>query len=419
VSVNSFTTSSNVARYLRFLAAFVILLLAAVASFNAFIDPYDVFGSPSVDGINRVKHGIRTHTRTAKAYVVKRLQPKTIILGSSRSESAFRPSHPAFIQQPVYNLAFSGAGIYEMLRYFQHATAVAPIREAVVAVDFGMFDAQRARPTWDFDESRLAVSRDGQRNPPPWRDLGSLLLSADALKESSWSLRHQRDKRTTYGSDGLRDESYDIPEILNEYGGHRKTFMHNEQGFACGFLSQTQDFTFSNPNTGVDTIALVAELLDHAQSKGVKITLLIPPIHVRHLEVIHQSGLWPRFEEWKRRLVGVADIHGVALWDFSQANPVTTEAVPPPGDNQTAMHWFRESSHALSSAGTAALDRIYGIEQQVPGYGRRLQSETLDADLASDRRTLDHWRAETSVDVAEITDLLGRCAPNMERYASR
>lgn len=394
-------------------------LVVAITGLNAFIDPFDVFGAPAFDGVNAVKHGIRSHTRTAKAYAVRRAAPRTVILGSSRAESAFYPSHPGFRARPVYNLAFSAAGIYEMLRYFQHAVAVAPVEEAVVTVDFFMFDAARASPSWDFAEQRLAVARDGMPQATPWRDLASLLLSADAIKESWWSLRHQRDRRSTYGRDGLRDEQYDIPEILNEYGGHRKTFRHNEQGFICRFAEAGPGFAFRDESRRLDTLDLVRELADYAAARRVRLILLVPPVHARHLEVIRQSGLWGEFEEWKRRLAALATARGVAFWDFSQANSVTTEAVPPAGDATSVMRWFRESSHARGNAGAYALNRVYGVGEQIADFGRRLDGADAEAALAADRQALAAWRDRFPQDVAEIADLLRRCAPGMQRFSSR
>ncbi|MRR50482.1 MAG: hypothetical protein EG825_06145 [Rhodocyclaceae bacterium] len=402
--------------YLVRLALFVFALLGVIAGFDAFIDPYDVFGTPTVDGINRVKHGIRTHTRTAKAYVVRRVQPKTIILGSSRAESAFRPSHPGFTRLPVYNLAFSGAGIYEVMRYFQHAVSVAPVEEAVIALDFGMFDP-RTHPAWDFKEERLAVDSTGRPQPTPWADLASLLLSGDALKESWKSLRQQRAHRTTYGPDGLRDESFDIPEILNEYGGHRKTFLGNEQMFACLYAGYGGHMAFTDTSRHLDTLDLARQIMDLAVEKKVRLTLLIPPLHVRHLETLHQGGVWSSFEEWKRSLTALAAQRDIPLWDFAQANPITTEELPPLGDRSTAMRWFRESSHALSSAGSAALDRIYGVG--LPAYGRQLRPDNIDFALAQDREALSAWHVSHSDDVTEIRSLFPRCAPGQTRYNSR
>lgn len=406
-------------RYPFLVGALSLALLASLAAFNAFIDPFDVFGAPLVDGVNAVKHGIRTHTRTSKAYAVRRAAPRTIILGSSRGESAFYPSHPGFRARPVYNLAFSGAGIYEMLRYFEHAAATAPVEQALVAIDFSMFDATRARPSWDFDEGRLAVAADGTPQPAPWRDLASLLLSGDAAKESWWSLRHQRDRRTTYGRDGLRDEQYDIPEILNEYGGHRKTFLGNEQGFICEFAAQKADFSFRSDARGIDTMDMLRKMMDEAAARHVQLIVAVPPVHVRHLEVIRQAGLWQRFEDWKRRVAVLAAAHDFVFWDFAQASPVTTEPLPPLGDTSSVMHWFRESSHARGTAGAAALNRIFGVGDQVPDYGRRLDDANLDARLAADRASLAAWERGHREDVAEIAELLRRCRPEMSRYTSR
>jgi hypothetical protein len=145
--------------------------------------------------------------------------------------------------------------------------------------------------------------------------------------------------------------------------------------------------------------------------------LLIPPLHVRHLETLDQGGVWSSFEEWKKALTRLAAERGVPLWDFAQANPITTEELPPLGDNKTAMRWFRESSHALSSAGSAALDRIEG--SGLPAYGRQLRPDNIDRALAQDRQALTVWHASHPGDVAEIRGLFPRCAPGQTRYNSR
>ncbi|MRR50483.1 MAG: hypothetical protein EG825_06150 [Rhodocyclaceae bacterium] len=396
-------------RYLRLLAASVFVLMAAIVAFTVAVDPYDVVGTPTRSGFNAVKHGIGRHARTTKAYAVRHVQPQTVIFGSSRAESAFNPGHAGFAARPVYNLAFPAASLYEILRYFQHVTEVAPVREALVSLDFGMFDAARAKPTWDFDEKRLAVDADGHLQPLAWRDLAGLIVSGDALRDSLWSLRHQNRTLNTYGRDGLRDEAADIPEILNKHGGHRKTFIGNEKGFACLFADSRDHFSFTDPVRGIDTLDIVRRLAQRARQKGVRLTLLIAPVHARHLEVIEQSGLGPTFAEWKRRLAAVAEAEHVALWDFAQVNSVTTEPVPLLGDQQTIMRWFRESSHARGNAGEYALNRIYEVGPQIADYGRRLDGSDLNTVLPVDRAALENWRRGHGEDMREIATLFSRC----------
>jgi hypothetical protein len=407
-----------VARYLFLLTAFVVALVTGIVAFTVAVDPYDLVGTQIIDGFNAVKHGIGHHARTTKAYVVRHAAPRTVIFGSSRAESAFNPRHPGLTAQPAYNLAFPAASLYEILRYFQHATAIAPVEEAIVSLDFGMFDANRAAPTWDFDERRLSVDAAGRPQPLYWRDIAALVLSSDAVKVSLWSLRHQQRTLDTYGRDGLRDEQADIPEILSEHGGHRKAFLHNEQGFVCGFAESRATFTFHSEARQLDTIDLLRELLDVAAARHVRLVLLIPPVHARHLELIRQSGMWDAFEEWKRRVALLATDRGVPFWDFAAANSVTTEAVPALGDTASVMRWFRESSHARGNAGTYALNRIFGVGEQIADYGRRLDADDVDGALAVDRRALADWRARFPGDEAEIADLLRRCAPGMARFDS-
>ena len=89
-------------RYLRLLAVFVALLCAALAGFNAFIDPYGYFNPPNLSGVNELPLGFNHRPLLAKSLAVSELRPATIILGNSRAEAAYDPQHPAITLQPAH-----------------------------------------------------------------------------------------------------------------------------------------------------------------------------------------------------------------------------------------------------------------------------------------------------------------------------
>ncbi|HEX8962768.1 MAG TPA: hypothetical protein VF801_07170 [Rhodocyclaceae bacterium] len=405
------------ASYLRLLAIMFGTSLLALAGFNWLLDPYGVFDAPALPGINTVKHGYANHLRLAKAHAVARIRPRAVILGSSRAETAFDPGHPGFPVRPVYNLAMSGAGIYEMLRYLQHAESVRRLDLAVAVVDFFGFNA--AWPVQPgFEESRLRATADGTPSGGSATDLLAALLSRDATADSWWELRHQRDGGTTYDPrTGLRDESFDAPAILAA-GGYREAFRNNADYFVrYGYYPSKPPRPFAFADRQADSFASFRRLMDTAHANGTRLILVIPPVHAEQLELIHVLGLWPLLEQWKRNLAGlVADdaarhpeARACELWDFSGYNDITLEPVPAAGDAVTRMHWYREGSHFTRAAGDLVLDRILGTPGRAysgpKGFGIRLDRDNVEQVLAAARAGRERWlasHAEVAADVARI-----------------
>lgn len=397
-------------RYLWQMGGIGAALLLAVLAFNLLVDPYLVFGTPRWQGINGIKHGFLRNPRIAKAYSVTRYKPHTVILGTSRTESAIDPGHPFFGGQPAYNLAFSGGSVYEMYRYLQHVSAIGSVRRVVVSVDFFQFKQETQWLSPDFSEDRLAIDREGRLAPFPWGDVLSLAMSGSALKESWWSIRHQkRGGRADYRDNGYREDSSDIPEILRKHNGQREEFINSERGYAKVYG------TLVNPVESSKTVAYnpyddVERILAWTRAKNMEVLFVIPPVHARHLEVIYQLGLWSKFDDWRRRLVQLiaADSSaGCRLWDFSGYNAITAEDVPPLG-SKTPMKWWRESSHATSATGNLMMDAIQGraVGEVGGSFGTCLYSANVEEALARTRQERDAWRSRHPGEVAEIAAVL-------------
>lgn len=389
-------------------------MLAALASFNGFVDPYEAFGAPLIDGVNRFKFGFNHHQRIAKTHALERLTPATVILGSSRVGSALDPEHPGFRHGPVYNLGIDATGMYEVYRLAQHAQAVRPLDEMVLAVDFYMFNGDWPTQV-DFDEGRLAVTVDGKPNENRIPEILSLLVSGDVSYESWWSLRHQRDQEAHYTALGRRDENNDDAQIIGR-GGQRLVFQASEKRYVSYGYSPQRHGYLMHDKEGRSPFIWLRRLLDDCRARGTRVQLVINPVHARQYEVMAAIGLWPAYQDWKRQVLATtldeAAAHGSApypLWDFGVINDITTERVPPVDDRVTMMRWYRESSHYRKVLGDRMLDRILAEPPptDVPpdGFGLRLTSDNIDAQLSLQARRFAEWQAGHADDVAEIVQI--------------
>ena len=128
-------------RFALALAAFIVLPPLSLAAFVLLVDPYYVFGSPSVPGINVVRPFYELHVLAAKPYQVQRIKPAAVTLGSSRVEVGLDPRHAGWADPNVFNFGLPSASSYEVMLAFLHAGAVGqPLKQAVVGLDFFGFN---------------------------------------------------------------------------------------------------------------------------------------------------------------------------------------------------------------------------------------------------------------------------------------
>jgi hypothetical protein len=393
-------------RYLRLLAFFVALLCAALAGFNALIDPYGYFDPPKISGVNELPLGFNHRPLLAKSLAVSAL-PATIILGNSRAEAAYDPQHPALTLQPAYNLAIGGAGLSMLHRYFLEALAAGGLRQVILALDLTMFDpaANAADPSLD-----AVLLTDATGKPAvdarKWRRLAFILLSGTASSDSWWSTTHQRKPVAIYSRSGLREEAYDIAQVARE-GGPGPASLRVEASFLAGTLRDVESASFRA--SYATTLAALQEIVDLSARHGIQLKLIINPIHARQNYVLAAAGLWPLYENWKRDLVATVQRSPelVSLWDFSGVSSCTGENLPRDANAASTMRWYRESSHFRRVFANRVLDRVFGRPDDgaCPGLGERLEPATLAAALEVQRATLRHWVETHAADATEIEGL--------------
>ena len=396
--------------YLRLLAAFAAILTAALAGFNAFINPYGHFDFPKVSGVNQSALGFNHRLQLAKALAVSRIRPASIILGNSRAEAGYDPQHPGFAERPAYNLAVGGSGLGPVRRLFLEALAAGGLRHAVLALDLTMFEPAAQEAGLDavlLTDASGNLAAGGRQ----WRRLAFILLSGTATSDSWWSLTHQGKAVAIYQPSGLREEAYDIDQVRRE-GGARRASLRVESSFLTGTLRDVASADFRASYAA--TLAQLQEIIALAAERNVRLTLIINPIHARQSYVLEAAGLWSVYEMWKRDITNTAARSSrrdlIALWDFSGISPCTAEPMPADADIASNMRWYRESSHFRRVLGDRVFDRVFARADDgaCPGLGLQLSPATLDATLAEQRAALAHWKTSHPADVAEIDELARR-----------
>jgi hypothetical protein len=410
------------ARYLKLFFATLLGALGALAVFNLVIDPYDLNGLVRRAGLNAVKPAFQDNQKLGKAFGVARLAPRAVVIGTSRSNHALDPDHPGWRADtvPRYNASADGGHIREIDRMFAHAVAMGRLKQAVIELDPFSFDIHRP-PADNFpDDAYLAPGQS------PWRLLATqarFALSLSTAKASLQTVRGQADAAPYFEPSGRRTVRT-FEAKLRQFGGHRKMFALSERTqYAVPYFARpaSRRLAFVDAHDG-SSYEHLRHILALARQAGVDLHFYLSPVHARQQELYAGLGLGPRLEDWKRTLVqqlaeeaaAVPGRQPFPLWDFSDFNTVTTEAVPPLDDATTRMRWHWESSHFTQAAGDLILDRVFGHRDPArpmpDDFGVALDKQGVEAHLARGRAAQQAYRASHAADAAELDSMIASAA---------
>jgi hypothetical protein len=376
---------------------------------NLLVDPLGLLPARGIEGVNAHKPLLRDRERLFKPYAVTRLKPQVVIIGTSRSNHALDPAHPAFGGATAYNLSISGTNIREARTMFEHAAATGALRSAIFELDMGMFDADAAVEL-DY--------LDSPGHPRRYARLATLLataLSWNTLRLTIGTLRGQHDP-DEYTASGRQTEHVFRSRIAS-YGGLRNTFEGYMRRLAPAEQRQAAAWRAARVDArhfpGMDELA---RILGTARARHIALTLYVSPIHAldqQAVEAIYGAAL---MEEWRRALLAtIATVGGeVSLWDFSGYNAVTTEPLPAVGSSDAgpgAMHYYWDQSHYRVQVGDWVLERTSGAPPRgAPApedFGAPLTSASIEARLASNRAAAVGYAREHPSEAAFVRQLIG------------
>ena len=383
----------------------IALLAVVTVVFTIFVDPYRMFGTPTVRGLTELKPRAAEQMGIAKTYQLERIAPKTLLLGNSRTEIGLDPTSSRFPaeQRPVFNAAYAGRDVCTSLLMLRDAMAVRIPERIILGVDFQdllVLPSALSGPVFERSprksdaERRLLVDETGRRNPHrEWqvrKDFIAATLTIDALVDSIMTLFNQNPLKsatmTALGFNPMRD----YQEFVDR-GGYYSLFSAKRSAYRKQYAAYAKpDFAHPSPTIAWRDRCLF-ELATLATERGIQLTLYIHPYHADYLDMLGDLRLWESFEDWKRHLVRqVAELqHGsvdIKIFDFSGYNEFTTEPVPYPGDIKSEMRWYWEPGHYKSALGERILERIVHGQTH---FGRVLTEANIESALAEIREERD------------------------------
>lgn len=432
-----------------FVAVFLASIFAAtttIAAVNVIVDPFWRFDLVEIPGFNAQKTQFPAFARLAKAGMVCRLQPATVILGTSRVEVGLDPSHPALRSAAggAYNLALAGSGLHELDLTLRHAAHASPqLKRVLLGLDFLMFNANREAVVFGtevfyFDGRRLLISA----HDTCWRsflyDLHRI-LGPKALIHSLVTVFNQKNEPTVpsspdiaswignYDRNGYRNNFYILQKLVAPMRGYRALFGEGQEQYYVEKVWRpmpAQRYCFSGDGKS-STFAAFRRMLDFARNAGIDLRIFINPIHARLLLTLRDAGLWPLYEDWKTKMVEVLTAEATAvgkpqfpLWDFSGFNSVTTEPIPPAGDTTTIMKGFWEPSHYKKEVGDLMIDRMFNHSDPAravpPDFGKLLTPSTIDGWLTETRAQMRAYMASEPTEAALVESVVDRVMADAE-----
>jgi len=386
---------------IRFIIFSIFLCLTAVI-FCYFVDPYSIYGRLYThNGVKVNAPGFAYQVRMGKAIAIKQRKPDTLIMGSSRSFVG-TPSQVAetyFKNRNIYNASVPSVSSYELLRYFQHAVALGPVKQAFIGLDFYQFHG--GRPTQKtFSEERLAVNINSEATDNATYDLLSTLFSGDAV---FYSLK------VSAGLARWIDISLPNGFISQNYEGGSNESIKSEAGY-INTTYTIPTFTFATNDNLTSTFEYFRKIVQLAYENHIDLRFYISPSHARQWEVIAQLDLWDKWEFWKREMLHILEQESrvykqvaFPIYDFSGYNKYSTETVP--REEGEIMRWYSDSSHYKQELGMIIFDEMIN-GSGMDGFGSILKTESIDIHLQSIRDGRAQYIQHHKQDIADIKKLI-------------
>ncbi len=353
-------------KWVKLFFIITITTIVTTALTNYLVDPYGIYNTKILN-IPKIRQDRKM--RLIKAIKAAELKPKSIVLGTSRAETAFNPSHPYFIQ-PAYNLAVSSCSMYEAKFYFKKALEGKRLKKVLLALDYIMFNRLKQKQVTDFES---------YFNENPFLIKLKYAFSIDQLKDSIYTLLGIA-SGPLFLPNGVRKPGYGMENIIKK-GLYLQNFIRNERGYYSGYPT---NYTYKD--TGRNSFLDFEYILKKCYENNIKLDIIFGPSHIRQWESLAYYLGYDKWLKWKKDVViavnKIAKLYGkkpFRVVDFAVYHPLTSEKIPTkPG---IKMKYYRESSHYTQTLGNIVLDRLMGKAQQYKDFGVQLTLDNIDKHL--------------------------------------
>lgn len=359
-------------RYLTTTSFTLCFILVILGGFNILIDPYNIFKTTVIKGINNIKNE-RAHI--TEPYRMISRSYDTLIVGSSRVQAIFCEDVTAIapeLNADCINASTPHAYFPWLANLVRHANRIRPVKRIIFGLDF--FGFNMAGNVFNpADEERL-LDVPGKSDLTLINDVlrqlfafGTTELSIGTLKGSIQSVSPTQHTLTTY--------SHETP---------RNIFV----SFYPGVLGYYQNYSFSGFKGKASSLEYFHSLLNYCIRENIQVYFIISPVHSIMLDIFQKHNLWDQYLAWEKELTAMvakanADLPSplFSLWDFSGYNSVTTKQVYNDRNEHTPNEYYADPFHYKRIIGRLMLETVLTGACSVQDFGALLTSENLERHL--------------------------------------
>lgn len=378
----------------------ILMLIPACCFFilgaiNLVADPYDIFPTPTVSGLNDVKHGIG---HISEPYKLLMAPYDTVIIGSSRTQGIYCEDIADIAQGQhlvCKNASMPHSYASWLLKSIRHANFNHNIKRIFFGLDFFGFNMS-TYPFNQSDEERL-LGVPGKSNVTLINDILRQLFSSMTTRFSVKTLvqsieRHHPNIFQLHSSENA------LASDVKEQAGHSGQTYEKHQFFQLypGILRYYVNYSYTAPGSNKNVMREFSDVLRYCSENNIQVYFFINPFHSALLDIFQRHHCLDRFLTWKAdlaRLVNEADA-GLDkplffLWDFTGYNDVTTERIMSGQEVRPALKYYEDLFHFTRVTGRLVLKTM--LTGQVEGdFGTLLAPgppQDLGAALERGRQT--------------------------------
>lgn len=340
---------------------FTVILLSTLAislfssaGLNLLVDPYGLFGI-AVGSLNSSKPFQANMEQQFKPIQLYRVQPNFIIVGSSVSQFAF---DPRIVSPKGFNFGIDGPTIYEVGTFLRFGIRNAPVRRALVALEFMMFNGARGLNNSRYNPERmemdLSKGKRGYFSAPEWF---RAIFSNETLTDSIKTVLSQTEMPYYDDLGFIPKQAIDHPSEAN----YPSAFAASIKAY-LGMHKNTHP-SYTQVDDKTDLWNSFRDLLQNAYNNEVELVILISPTHNLFREALVQAGLGPKFDEWRKDVPQVIqqvaktnNRHPFPFYDYSDDSR-NLEKVPK--DRGQSMKYWNDAYHCSHYYGEAILREIF------------------------------------------------------------
>ena len=360
----------------------IIAAIPVVGVFNYAIDPYGIYKT-NYFKFEKIKRPDKI--RLVKVIDIRKIKPKSIVLGTSRAEYGYDPVHSYFIK-PSYNLANSSSSMYENGLNFKLALRQGRLKQVLLVADYRMFNSKTMKTISDFDDYI-----DKSKN------IYSYLFSVDALKDGLATVIGTDSYYANYMENGQLEHFHNQKQIDNK-GGHLNVMNLSDAKY---YKDTPVNYVYAD--TGKNSFDDFEVMLALCYENNIKLDVVFGPSHIRQWESLNYYLGYDKWLQWKKDVVLSVDKiakkynrNQYRIFDFSVYHQLTSEKVPDNKNDKMKYHW--ESSHYKNELGNIVLDRLnkgvdfndFGVELSVDNIDEHLRQQEINREKFIDTRKWQH-----------------------------